>query len=188
MPNFILPICAWSGERFFVFARLIRSNLEQSREQLVSVSDEVQMLKSYLHLLQLRFENKFNYTVTADESMDSAIGLPPMFIQPFVENAILHGVLPKETQGNISVQFYLKGAKELVCEVEDDGIGKSESLKRKTAFDEHKSLAMTITEERMEIINSLNKEKIHLFMDDKRNENKNAAGTKVKISFPLQYV
>ncbi len=171
-----------------VFSRLIRHNLEQSREQLVSVSQEGQMLRSYLHLQQLRYNNKFSFNITIAENIDDSVAIPPMFIQPFVENAILHGIIPKDGPGNITVAFRLDGD-HIQCEVLDDGIGKAESQKRKTAFNNmHKSLAMTITEERMAIINSMNKEKIEIEMKDLTDGSGKVCGTSVKLKFPIDHV
>jgi tetratricopeptide (TPR) repeat protein len=172
-----------------IFSRLIRHNLEQSREQMVTVVDEAQMLRSYLHLQQLRFDNKFSYEIDIEANMDDAITIPPMFIQPFVENSILHGINPKGGNGLIKVKFYVKDDKRLICEVKDNGIGRSESLKRKTVFDEaHRSLATTITEERMEMINSKNKEKIEIRIEDILDEKNVVCGTKVLLSFPIEYL
>ena len=172
-----------------IFSRLIRHNLEQSREQLVSVIQEAQMLKSYLFLQQLRYNNKFDFTIDIDENMDASIAIPPMFIQPFIENAILHGIIPKNDTGTILIKFYLVGDAELVCEVQDDGIGKTESLNRKTiTISTHKSLAMTITEERMQVINSMNKEKIQISSSDIVDGNGRVSGTLVKLVFPVDYI
>lgn len=169
-----------------VFSKLIRYNLEQSREQLVSVDQEARMLKVYLHLQQLRFDNKFNYAVEVSDNVDGTVALPPMFVQPFVENSILHGVIPKEGKGNILVDFKLNEKDELVCLISDDGIGIAESKKRKSVFDtKKKSLAMTITEERKEIINSKNEEKIRITVHENSGEN---SGTTVELVFPLEYV
>ncbi len=169
-----------------VFSKLIRYNLEQSREQLVSVDQEARMLKVYLHLQQLRFDNKFNYTVEVGDNVDGTVALPPMFVQPFVENAILHGVIPKEGKGNVFVSFDLNEKEELVCRIADDGIGIAESKKRKSIFDKKKkSLAMTITEERKEIINSKNDEKIRINVHENNGE---SSGTTVELVFPLEYV
>jgi tetratricopeptide (TPR) repeat protein len=168
-----------------VFSKLIRHNLEQSREQLVPVIQEAQMLRSYLHLQQIRFENKFSYEVIVEDNVDASLGLPPMFVQPFVENAILHGVIPKEEKGHISVRFRLGANEELECEVTDDGIGIAASKNKKTEFDiQQKSLAMKIASERMEILNSKNKQKIDILVEDNPVEK----GTKVKLTFPPEYV
>ncbi len=170
-----------------VFSKLIRHNLEQSREQLVSVKQEADMLKLYLYLQQLRFDGKFNYEIKVDEKISDSVALPPMFIQPYVENAILHGVIPKIGPGNISVKFNLNESNELVCEVMDDGIGMLESKNRKNSFDnQQKSLAMTIAQERKEIINSKNKQKIQILVNDLKYNAKE--GTIVKLIFPLEYV
>lgn len=168
-----------------VFSKLIRHNLEQSREQLVSVTQEAKMLGSYLHLQQIRFENKFDYTVEVDDNVDASLGLPPMFVQPYVENAILHGIIPKEGKGHISVRFGITEKEELQCEVKDDGIGIEASKNKKTEFGtQQKSLAMKIANERMEILNSKNKQKINISIEDDPMKK----GTKVKLTFPLEYI
>lgn len=172
-----------------IFSRLIRHNLEQSREQLISVAQEAQMLKSYLFLQQLRYNNAFTFEIEVSETMEMEIAIPPMFIQPFVENAIIHGIIPKNETGNILIKFYQENEHEIICEVQDNGIGREESKKRKTIYDNsHKSLAMTITEERMQIINSMNKEKIYISMNDIKDENNAIKGTLVKIIFPVDYI
>ncbi len=168
-----------------VFSKLIRYNLEQSREQLVAVEQEARMLKVYLHLQQLRFDNKFDFEVNVNDKVDGTVALPPMFVQPFVENAILHGVIPKEGKGKVLVSFDLNEKEELVCTVTDDGIGITESKKRKSVFNtQQKSLAMTIVQERTEIINSKNKEKIGIELK----EGPEGSGTTVRMVFPLEYV
>lgn len=172
-----------------VFSRLIRHNLEHSREQLVSVVQETQMLRSYLNLQQLRYNDQFNFEIEIDPSIEDSMAIPPMFVQPFVENAIIHGVIPKNEPGKIKIRFYAMNSEFIICEIEDDGIGKEESQKRKSTFNPaHKSLALKITEERMNIINSMNSEKIVLQMIDLNDKNKNTSGTMVKIKFPMDYV
>lgn len=175
-------------EYLAVFSRLIRHNLEHSREQLVSVFDEIKMLESYLYLQQLRYENKFEYKIIADESIDTSLGIAPMFIQPFVENSILHGIYPKDDLGKIEIHFTLNVEKGLICEVIDNGIGREESMKRKDAYESlHKSLSMTITKERLEVINSLKGEKIELTISDIINNNI-VVGTKVNFIFPINHI
>ncbi|MCE3227293.1 MAG: tetratricopeptide repeat protein [Bacteroidetes bacterium] len=172
-----------------VFSRLIRYNLEQSREQFVSVQQEAKMLNSYLFLQQLRYNDKFTFEITTDPEIDSSMAIPPMFVQPFVENSILHGIVPKSEKGHVWVRFYVHNDEHLVCEVTDDGIGRVESMNRKTGFGQtHRSLAMKITEERTEIINSMNKEKIMIATNDRLNEKQEITGTIVTLRFPLDYV
>jgi tetratricopeptide (TPR) repeat protein len=172
-----------------VFSKLIRHNLEQSRQQLTTVTDEVKMLQSYLYLEQLRYNNKFDFKVIVAKNMEDSAAIPPMFIQPFVENAILHGILPKTEQGNIIIKFYIIDDTNIVCEVHDDGIGIAESLKRKTKFSpKHNSLALTITEERVQTLNLMYKEKINISTHDLLNENNSVTGTLVKLVFPLNYI
>jgi tetratricopeptide (TPR) repeat protein len=166
-----------------IFSRLIRHNLEKSREQLVSVIEESEMLRSYLFLQQMRYNNAFTFTIRLDGAIDTSMAIPPMFIQPFVENAILHGMIPKEENGMIDITFYLSDAQHVVCEIRDNGIGKTESLNRKNNSS-HKSLGMSITEERVQLINAMNKEKIQIFIDEPLNKDHVVTGTLVKIVFP----
>ncbi|MDP2385595.1 MAG: tetratricopeptide repeat protein [Bacteroidota bacterium] len=172
-----------------VFSRLIRFNLEHSRESLILIFDEIKMLKSYMHLQQMRHEGKFEYDFAVDESIDTSTAVPPMIIQPFIENAILHGITPERGSGKISIRFFINDQQELICELTDNGIGITESLKRKVGIEsDHKSLSMKITKERVEVINSLNKEKIRIHTSDVFNEKNEIAGTRVRIIFPLKYI
>ena len=105
------------------FAKLMRLTLESSMEHLHPVETEVSVLKNYLELEKLRFQEKFDYEIELDEEIDYDVGIPPMLIQPHVENAILHGLKPKKDKGHLSIRFRLDGDF-LICEIEDDGIGR----------------------------------------------------------------
>jgi two-component sensor histidine kinase len=172
-----------------IFSRLIRHNLEQSRESLVGVSQEARMLRSYLHLEQLRHNHKFDFEITVDAAINESMAIPPMFVQPFVENAVLHGLAPKEGPGKITIHFSLKDQEYIMCKISDNGIGIKESKRRKQQYENyHRSLAMTITKERMEIMNAHDEEKIRIETSELDIEKDGTNGTQVGIFFLAEYI
>ena len=112
-----------SAELIAVFSKLIRQNLDFSAKEQIKLSDEIEMLKNYLTTQQFRFEQIFDYKINIDKNIDAdAIQIPPMLIQPFVENAIEHGIKNKTAGGKIEINIFEKG--DAVCfEVIDNGVG-----------------------------------------------------------------
>jgi sensor histidine kinase YesM len=163
------------------FSKLLRLLLENV-EQYISLSLEVEMLDLYLQLTQVRYQNKFNYSINIDENLNaSETGIPTLLMQPIIENAIIHGVSPKTSKGNITVSF-CKKEDVLICKVIDDGIGREASQKNKRV--KHSSKAIKITKERLELIELQEKKKCNLeFMDLVKEEK--SIGTKVIITIPL---
>ena len=166
------------------FAKLMRIILENSKDEHVTLHKEMELLNNYLELEQLRCEHKFNFSVNEDIEMAEQVVIPPMMIQPFVENAILHGILPKTENGNITIRFYENNNK-LVCEVEDDGVGRAATAGKKN-FDHH-SMATEITQNRMNAISTLNSEKMQFWVEDKKNGKGEPCGTKVILEMPVKY-
>lgn len=127
------------------FSKLTRQILENSNQNYISLEEEVEMIENYLSIQQLLYENKFNFSVHVEEGIDTeSIFLPPMLAQPFIENAIKHGLSNTLSNGKIVVHFYLKENK-LFFEVTDNGKG----FDTEKTVSNHKSLAMTITKERL---------------------------------------
>lgn len=166
------------------FAKLMRLTLESSMEHVHPVETEVSILKNYLELEKLRFSDKFDYQIEVDDEIDYDVGLPPMLIQPHVENAILHGIKPKEGKGFLKISF-TKEEDQLCCVVDDDGIGreKAKSLPGKKA---HRSMATQINKDRIELLKRSIDEFIDLQIVDKHNQAGDAAGTTVIIRLPAQ--
>jgi len=167
------------------FSRLLRTTLESSREDYILLEEEISSLKNYLDLQLLRYDDKFVYSIEVDENIDieNAI-IPSMLIQPFIENAIEHGIRHKETKGKINIRFRLEN-KKVICEVEDDGVGREkawevEYQKRKT----HKSLAINIINDRIQSLNKKLKQKISLSIIDLKSDTLEPQGTKVVLSIP----
>ena len=167
------------------FAKLMRSIIGNSKQQMISIAEELNALNLYLELEIMRFIDKFDYTITVDKSIDQNYDrIPSMLIQPYVENAIIHGLLPKAGHGKISIHLQ-KQTDSILCTIEDNGIGRERSNEfKKNRVQQHKSMGMSITQERLDILNSslnqnLNAQIIDLY------ENGQPAGTKVQIIIPM---
>jgi len=168
------------------FSRLIRMVLMNSQKSLIALDDELQMLEIYLEMERLRFKNSFDYAITFLNAIDSDnVFIPPLLLQPFCENAIWHGLMHKEGPGRLDIELSIEN-NILNCIITDNGVGreKAEEMNSKTA-EKEKSMGLKITTERLAL---LNKEKgiyTSYDMEDLKDENGNATGTKVilRISF-----
>jgi len=168
------------------FAKLMRSIMENSRRPVILVRDELAALELYLELETLRFKDKFDHAIEVDASIDVHNDeIPAMLIQPYVENAILHGIMHKETKGNLKITLK-KQLDIITCVIEDDGIGRKKSIEINSADNQaRKSLGMSITKERLEIINSLSNSKLGVNIIDLEDDEGAATGTKVEIFIPV---
>jgi PAS domain-containing protein len=161
------------------FSKLIRSILNNSVHNRIRLTDELGQLKHYVDLELLRFDNKFDFVLSIDDELDvENIEIPSMLIQPYVENAILHGLYNKVGRGTLKVS--VKEAEDSVLfEIEDDGVGREAArMFRQKSLPEHKSLGTALTEERLKLINAQNQisfEIIDLFTEGL------PSGTQVKI-------
>jgi len=164
----------------------MRTTLHNSQRQVVSIESEVEALKTYLELENLRFENKFDFSINIDDKIDvENYKIPTLLIQPFVENSIIHGINHKQDKGNISIEFN-KNNGTIQCNIEDDGIGRKKSTKiNKQIQKNHKSAGTEITENRLKIINSLYKTGFRVDYIDLEDENNQPNGTRVEIIIPV---
>lgn len=172
------------------FAALMRLILDNSREEYISLQSEIKTLELYLELQQLRFENRFNYSIDIDKGLDiDFIAIPPMLAQPFIENAIEHGLAGKKENGEITISFKLED-ETILFEVKDNGIGITDSFaNKKDTQKSHKSLGTNITKERLEMLNKGRKNKIwYKIIDLKTEGSGNITGTKVIFSIPSKYL
>lgn len=168
------------------FAKLIRLILDNSETHQVSLNQELDALKLYIDIESLRFDHKFSYEIEVDENIQTdSILIPPMIIQPFVENAIWHGLLHKDTPGRMHLRFFLEGDL-LYCEVEDDGVGrrKAMELKSKSATT-RKSLGIKITSDRLAILNSKSNIQGSITYEDLNDHEMKSTGTRVTIKIPV---
>ncbi len=167
------------------FSRLLRTTLESSREDYILLKDEISSIKNYLDLQLLRYAGKFEYSIEVDEAIDIENSIiPPMLIQPFIENAIEHGIKHKQEKGNIFIRFRLEN-KKVICEIEDDGVGRKKAWETEYQKQKpHKSLATEIINDRIHSINKKLKQKISLAIIDKTSESNQASGTLVRLDLP----
>ncbi|MBI3518273.1 MAG: histidine kinase [Bacteroidetes bacterium] len=168
------------------FAKLIRIILNNSEKPTVTINEDVEALKLYLELERMRFENKFDYSIRIDESIDGDYDeIPPMLIQPYLENAILHGINPKPGNGQITIT--IKVVNQFIkISIMDDGIGreKSKSIQSLQPAARHKSLGMKITKDRVRILNNLHQSTLNVNIIDLYNEKGEASGTQVDLFIP----
>lgn len=169
------------------FSRLMRLILNNTRQSNIVLHDEIETLTLYLQIEKLRFDDKFDYSFEIDKQLDTEyILIPPMLIQPFVENAILHGIIHKEERGHISISFN-KINNYMQCIVLDNGIGREMAARLKVnAGLSHKSQSLNIIKERIAIMNKQNILQTELKIIDLLEANK-PLGTKVIISIPIKY-
>ena len=169
------------------FARLIRMILNYSDKPTVTVGEDLETLTLYIELEKMRFEDKFDYTIQVDDSVEQDYDImPPMLMQPYVENAILHGLNPKPEKGQLSIRLRSEN-NFLICTISDNGIGreKSSEIKHGTQGKNHRSLGMRITEERLKILNEINASHLSVVVTDMKTPDGIPAGTKVELFIPL---
>lgn len=180
---------AEAGRYLSNFARLIRLVLTNSREEYITLDNEIRTLEYYLQLQRLRFNNKFEFNIIVDPVIHrELIMVPPMLAQPFIENSIEHGIQHLSTQGNIEISFKIID-KWIYFSIKDNGIGINQSrFNSREQFIRHDSLALTITEERLKLLNKTNQQKIELKIIETTNENSEAKGTTITFNIPYRTI
>ena len=168
------------------FADLMRLYLDHSREKSISLENEISTTSLYLELEKIRFEDTLNYAVNVAENIDTAmVQIPPMLVQPFIENSLKHGLLHKKEDRQLKVDFYLEN-QTLVCAIEDNGIGREKSaMLNKNKLKKHKSFATSATQNRIELLNIGREKDITLRIIDLKDDDNLALGTRVEIKIPL---
>ena len=162
------------------FASLMRGILANSRRQTINLQEEVNTLEQYLQMEQFCQRQKFEFEISLPENVDpEEIELPPMLLQPFVENAVLHGVSHLSYPGKIEIQFRLQ-EEMLLVEIRDNGIGRERAARlREEKKPGHQSAALQVTQERLAALGGA------LEIEDILNENAEIAGTKVLLRLPV---
>ncbi|MCD4698331.1 MAG: tetratricopeptide repeat protein [Bacteroidales bacterium] len=169
------------------FAQLMRNILDNSRKSLIALSDEINTLELYMELESIRFNKKFDCKIEVDPELPvDAIYIPPMLIQPFVENSIKHGLRNKKSKGLLEIEFR-QNNKLITCIVKDNGIGREKAMElNKEKNKTHQSLGMQVTRERLD---ALSKEKginINFEITNLINKDGKASGTQVLINLPFE--
>lgn len=162
------------------FAKLIRKNLEICTKSYINLEEEIDYLNLYLKLEKNRFGDKLRYNISVDPKIDKEeTFIPSMLLQPYIENAIWHGIMPKEDGGEVLIYIELVAANYLNIKITDDGIGIENSLQQ-TQHSGHQSKGMSLTQERINLLNQIEEKAIQL--DVKQN---GKSGTTVSILLPL---
>jgi tetratricopeptide (TPR) repeat protein len=175
-----------ASEFLIRFSKLMRLILENSREKLIPIASDLLTLELYMQLEALRFKHKFNYSIAVDPAIDTEKTLiPPMLLQPFVENSIVHGI-QNRAGGVVKINISKEG--EMIrCTVEDNGIGRKQAaLFKSTTETKKESLGVKITQERLQIISQLKKVKTAIFMEDLKGTDNSNNGLRVELLLPLE--
>jgi ligand-binding sensor domain-containing protein len=167
------------------FSRLVRMVLSNSEEAFIPLEDELTSLHLYIDLEKLRFKKPFEYTIKISDTVDPAnIAIPPLLLQPFVENAIWHGLVNKADEGHLSINIQQENST-LLCTIADDGVGREKAAALKNKSANHKSMGMRITESRIAMLQKMNGENRSVEIRDVFDAEGNAAGTEVVLKIPL---
>ncbi len=169
------------------FSKLTRLILEMSEKELVPLAEEILALNLYLDIEKIRFNNKLEFKISIDELLNpEAIKIPPMIIQPYVENSIKHGLLHKKDDCKLNIEFK-KASSGLMVVIDDNGIGRIKSGQLNAIKDnKHQSFSTGANQKRLEILNQDNKKQVIEYID-KIDELGNSTGTTVIISLPILY-
>ena len=168
------------------FSQLMRMILDNSSRKRISLAEEMSFIERYLSLEQARLNGKFDFDIKTDDLLDPLqTFIPPLIVQPFLENAVWHGIQPMEGQGAIRITFSFE-KDVLCCRVEDNGIG-IESSKRIKNGNLHQSKGMSITQERLELLKGRKYYQSDIHIEELKDENHNPAGTRVEFKVPVSY-
>ncbi|WP_299673953.1 histidine kinase [uncultured Tenacibaculum sp.] len=163
------------------FSALMRSVLENSDEDFIPFTKEIELLELYVKLEHNRFRDKFDYTINVDEGINlDEFKIPPMLLQPYIENAIWHGLRYKKEKGNLTIAIKKKDYNSVTIVIEDDGIGRKRSLEMKTKNQlKQKSKGMSTIKNRIAILNDMYQDKVDVIITDLLED---GSGTKVELT------
>ncbi len=169
------------------FAHFIRLTLTHSQAHWLPLSEEIVMLRTYIELEQLRFRQLFSFTITVAPDLEQeAVAIPAMLVQPYVENAINHGLRHlKARKGQLQLSFTLEQGN-LCCIIDDNGIGREQAAAYKKVL--HTSLGMKITDQRIHTINRMYGITIQVYITDKPDTDSGPGGTRVSLVIPLKLI
>ncbi len=168
-----------------IFSTLMRQILENSRREFITLAEEMDMLRNYLQLQQMRFEHQFSFQLEVDEDIDEDYtGVPPMFAQPFIENALEHGLFRNQNHENkVTIAFRPAGNGLMELIIEDTGVGMEVAVKSQ---DGHRSLAKVITQERLNLMKTQGSEKIGMIAGNVMGQAGAIKGYRVNLTLPTK--
>ncbi len=167
------------------FSKLIRELLENSTRENLTVQEEIEMLQVYLEMESLRFSGSFKYDILVDNTIDiTHAAIPHLMVQPFVENAIWHGLLPKPNDRYLQIKFAYHTNQSIQCTVYDNGVGRTASAQKQPLLNK-KSLAMDLIKKRIGVMNQSNAQKGNITVIDKKDAAGNSLGTTIVLVLPI---
>lgn len=163
-----------------IFSKVIRTLLNNADKKEISLFDEIETCKLYLQLEAMRLDDMFSYKIIIDEGVDmKSTKMPALIVQPFIENAIWHGIIPKGSKGTIELSVTEKG-NEIEISIEDDGIGIEASILNKSSLDiSHESKGLSLTEARLKVDNFLRHREGRLYISERKDDAGRVLGTRV---------
>lgn len=168
------------------FAKLIRLILDNSKHKNIILGQEIEALKLYIEMESLRFDNKFTYSIFVDKNVNTdGIEVPPLIIQPYIENAIWHGLLHKESGGHLSIRLSLLNEGLLQCIIEDNGVGRKRAAELKSKSATKKSLGMELTENRLLLLSQYGQGRSGVEIEDMTTVEGAGCGTRVVLKIPV---
>ncbi len=182
--NYIAKSDERSANRYLSeFSTLMRAVLENSEEDFIPLSKEIELIELYTKLEHSRFADKFHYEISIEENMDiTAYEIPPMLLQPYIENAIWHGLRYKEEKGFLKIDLKQKAKDIIEISIVDNGVGRKKSAALKTTHQKkQKSKGMGNIKKRIDILNDMYKDKVDVFITDYQED-----GTGTKVIFTLK--
>lgn len=166
------------------FARLIRQNLNSTKTSMIELEEEIRRLRNYLELEQLRMNDRFSFSIIADDTVDEGVMIPTMILQPVLENAIWHGLSEIQSGGQINIHFTQLDEKTIKVTVTDNGIGVKKAALRASMKESHLKIGMELTRKRIKIIGNKMKVKTNIAVTEAFPGSENP-GTRVEIIVPV---
>jgi LytS/YehU family sensor histidine kinase len=185
--NYIAQNDPRSASRYLTkFSQLMRLILNNSKAPTVKLADELQALQLYIELEALRFPGRFDHQISVAKGINTeTLDIPPLILQPYVENAIWHGLMHREAGGLLRVAVSLNNQL-LSFDIEDNGIGRAQAAALKSkGLVRHKSHGMQITSDRLRMVNQLTGRQTQVEVFDLKNSDGSAAGTRVRVQVPV---
>jgi tetratricopeptide (TPR) repeat protein len=177
---------AAASEYLTKFSKLIRLVLENSRNEHITLSSELAALQLYIQMEAMRFKEKLSYDLVVENNVEATyIEIPPLLLQPYVENAIWHGLMPKDDGGHIKIRVGMQRDEILEINITDNGIGRAAAALNNTKVGKHRSYGMKATTERISLINHVYKTGASVFVQDLVDDEGRPTGTQVTLQIPV---
>jgi sensor histidine kinase YesM len=187
--KYILKNDAFAASQYLTkFSKLIRLILDHSNQNYIALNSEIELLKLYIEIEDLRFDKQFDYDLQVDSLLETVnILIPSMIIQPYIENAIWHGLLHKETKGKLLLSFTKSTENCIKVIIEDNGIGREKALELKSKqLLKKKSYGIQITQDRISILNQTEDKATICNIFDLKDKNNKATGTRIELIIPIK--